>query len=139
MRKVKMFLKRRGMYVEGMRHNAQVALVTETLGLTPDKHWRDWLCEVFEKGLIPEIALQKQRGVSSVVWKQLCKQVYSTYENRCMACGTVEKLSVDHIKPISFYPELGETFSNLQILCRSCNSKKGNRKIVDYRPGAGIA
>jgi len=133
MRKVKMFLKRRDLYINGMKYKVQIKIVADTLGLKIEYPLGIWLCDIFEKGLIPEIALQKQRGVSATVWNQLCKEVYSTYENRCMACGTTEKLSVDHIKPISFYPELGEVFSNLQILCRSCNSKKGNRTIVDYR------
>ena len=43
----------------------------------------------------------------------------------CAACGGVSDLTVDHIKPLAKYPELFMTWDNLQILCRSCNSKKG--------------
>ena len=43
----------------------------------------------------------------------------------CAECGTVENLTVDHILPLS----KGGTddLDNLRLLCRSCNSKKGDR------------
>jgi len=43
----------------------------------------------------------------------------------CAKCSTAENLTVDHIIPIS----KGGTddLDNLRLLCRSCNSKKGDR------------
>lgn len=43
----------------------------------------------------------------------------------CAECGSAERLSVDHVHPVI----LGGThdFDNLQILCRSCNSRKKAR------------
>lgn len=54
------------------------------------------------------------------------------YGNVCMKCGAAEATH-DHIKPIS----LGGAHSldNSQLLCRSCNSAKGNRSDTDYRTG----
>lgn len=48
--------------------------------------------------------------------------------NTCCHCGSSSDLTVDHIVP----ERLGGTLdpSNLQTLCRSCNSKKGIRKPV---------
>lgn len=45
--------------------------------------------------------------------------------NYCQRCGTTEKLSIDHIFPLS----KGGTneFGNLQLLCNKCNSAKGAR------------
>lgn len=42
----------------------------------------------------------------------------------CMECGTFKDLTVDHIRPLS----RGGTNdpSNLQVLCRRCNAKKGS-------------
>ena len=67
------------------------------------------------------------------VWKELKKKVYDTYGKICLCCNSTENISVDHIKPYSRFPELCIEFDNLQPLCRSCNSSKGNKIIVDYR------
>jgi 5-methylcytosine-specific restriction endonuclease McrA len=59
-------------------------------------------------------------------WLALCEK----YDNRCLCCGAQEKLSVDHVIPLS----RGGTnyIDNLQPLCSPCNSSKGT-KIIDYR------
>lgn len=45
--------------------------------------------------------------------------------NKCVTCGTTEKLTIDHIHPRSRGG--GTEDENLQVLCRSCNSSKNNR------------
>ncbi len=59
-------------------------------------------------------------------WEQLKAQ----YGNRCVACGDDGPLTADHVVPLI----LGGTnyITNIQPLCRSCNSSK-NDKIIDYR------
>ena len=57
--------------------------------------------------------------------EDLRNQVWERDGNKCVICGATEKLSIDHIHPWS---KGGKTeFDNLQTLCKSCNSKKGNR------------
>ncbi|MCA1806848.1 MAG: HNH endonuclease [Actinobacteria bacterium] len=51
-----------------------------------------------------------------------------------MSCGSTERLEVDHIRPRSHFPWLELELSNLQILCKPCNSSKSNRHYTDYRP-----
>jgi hypothetical protein len=56
---------------------------------------------------------------------ELKKSVLLKYKFQCAECGEKDgrKLSIDHIKP---YSKGGrEILDNLQVLCRSCNSKKG--------------
>ena len=62
-------------------------------------------------------------------WERISKSVspkiFDSENNSCKKCGNAENLTVDHIVPIS----KGGTNDkdNLQALCGSCNSKKGNR------------
>lgn len=55
----------------------------------------------------------------------LRRAVYERDDNRCVRCGAVDDLTLDHVRPWS----LGgpDTFENLQTLCRRCNSSKGAR------------
>lgn len=43
----------------------------------------------------------------------------------CVQCGATQDLTLDHIRPWSIGGT--DTAENLQILCRSCNSSKGDR------------
>lgn len=67
-------------------------------------------------------------------WRKLRYEVLVSYEKKCMICGNTDKLHVDHIKPMSKFPELKLDFNNLQILCEDCNMGKGNRCDKDFRP-----
>lgn len=60
-------------------------------------------------------------------WIALCNR----YENKCLCCRKKISLEPDHIIPIS----MGGTnwISNIQPLCHSCNTSKGNRRTTDYR------
>lgn len=74
------------------------------------------------------VAIQENGGCfTSHEWKTLCEK----YDNRCLACGIKSFLTIDHIRPVV----LGGTndITNIQPLCKRCNSKKGG-KIIDYRP-----
>jgi 5-methylcytosine-specific restriction endonuclease McrA len=44
---------------------------------------------------------------------------------KCVFCWTEERLSLDHIKPVSKW--WWNEDDNLQVLCVSCNSKKHNK------------
>lgn len=61
-------------------------------------------------------------------WAALCEK----YGNRCLCCGaTGIILTVDHVIPLS---KGGTNWpSNLQPLCKSCNSRK-HARTIDYRP-----
>jgi 5-methylcytosine-specific restriction endonuclease McrA len=80
------------------------------------------------------IARRKANGGSftSEEWARLC----SFYGGRCLACGRVAKLTVDHVVPVSRGGS--DDISNLQPLCGPCNSRKGNRRIIDYRPFSSL-
>lgn len=59
-------------------------------------------------------------------WDALCM----TYGNVCLCCREQKPLHADHVIPVSRGGS--SDISNIQPLCKSCNSKKSTRTI-DYR------
>lgn len=110
----------------------------------PDKHEqakRKWENENYEQhresSQVRGVRYRaKQAGVegnyTAEQWAALCDQ----YGNVCLRCGKAEKLTVDHVVPLS--KGGSNSIDNLQPLCRSCNTAKG-QKTTDYRNGAGRA
>ena len=54
-------------------------------------------------------------------------KIKSYFSNQCVNCRKVEKLTIDHIKPISRGGS-GD-INNIQPLCLMCNLKKGKQEI----------
>jgi len=68
-------------------------------------------------------------------WREAWLRVLAHYGSRCMACGVVDDVHPDHVRPVS---DGGTNHpANLQPLCRACNSRK--RDCTDYRPDHGQA
>ena len=57
-------------------------------------------------------------------------EVFERHGKECLKCGSSYRLSIDHI--ISVKNGGSNKLSNLQPLCKSCNSEKG-AKNIDYR------
>jgi hypothetical protein len=75
------------------------------------------------------------RFYTSPEWIVLRKRVIQENGPTCARCGIAIKrdvdVTVDHKLPRSKHPEKGLDRSNLQVLCRRCNSKKG-AKLLDW-------
>lgn len=69
----------------------------------------------------PKTGYQKERMTPA-----LRKQVFERDAYRCVNCGSHKDLACDHKKPESKGGPT--TLENLQTMCRSCNSRKGNRE-----------
>jgi len=54
------------------------------------------------------------------------QRILARYGHRCAMCGATENLEIDHIKPVSLYPELAFDEDNVQILCHECHRLKSN-------------
>lgn len=67
-------------------------------------------------------------------WRKLRQQAFKIYGKKCHSCGKIEEhLHVNHIKPRSKFPSLAFDITNLQVLCKKCNSEKGNHVFTDFR------
>lgn len=51
-------------------------------------------------------------------------EIYKRDGYRCVACGSANQLTVDHIKPVSVGGS--NEPGNLQTMCHNCNTRKGN-------------
>lgn len=61
------------------------------------------------------------------------KKMYELIMNRdgatCIYCGSAENLALDHIVPIAVNGD--SIASNLAVSCRSCNSSKGGKRLLN--------
>jgi 5-methylcytosine-specific restriction endonuclease McrA len=64
-------------------------------------------------------------------YKILDKEFKKLYSSPCAFCGSTEKITMDHIVPIS--RSGNHSIGNLQPLCRRCNSSKKSRFISEYK------
>lgn len=71
-------------------------------------------------------------------WLSIRYEILLQYGRYCMLCHTKSSrekpVHVDHIKPISKYPDLALNKNNLQVLCGDCNRGKSNVDETDWRP-----
>jgi 5-methylcytosine-specific restriction endonuclease McrA len=69
-------------------------------------------------------------GSKHTVEASVYRKVFERDGYKCLKCGTMERLELDHIVPIT--KGGASVLDNLQVLCRSCNASKFV-KIIDYR------
>lgn len=86
----------------------------------------------------PGAALEFDKAAfyKSIQWRQL-RYLALRNSGGCNCCGAKASdgvyLHIDHIKPISRYPELRLSLDNVQVLCEDCNVGKGSWDETDWR------
>jgi len=73
----------------------------------------------------------KKKLSSGVITADVIEAIFLAYGKKCLACGSRDNIAIDHVVPIT--QGGSNLIDNLQPLCRSCNSSKGNRSSADYR------
>lgn len=66
-------------------------------------------------------------------WRQ---RVFARDGNKCVRCGSSERLECDHIKSFSKHPELRCEVSNGRVLCHECHKKTdtyGGKQLLGRR------
>lgn len=120
----------------GIKNKELINLFLEYTGfeIPENKNKLEYLFEVYESGNYSFLKAHYDRpDIPPHTWRGLKQKVFEMYGKVCLCCNSTKNIAVDHIKPYSKYPELCVDFDNLQPLCSICNSKKGNRIIIDYR------
>lgn len=80
---------------------------------------------IFESCLTSNINKKNRKSLKTN--KNLFQKLLHKYKFTCCFCKEKDekKLTIDHIRPVC--KGGSDDFSNLQILCKSCNSKKGTK------------
>lgn len=78
------------------------------------------------------ISEQKRRSakISRGVFKISKKEILKIISSPCVACGSYDKITMDHIVPLSRGGK--HSIGNLQPLCFSCNASKNNRVMTEW-------
>ncbi len=97
----------------------------------------DWYLDVYDENgtydLETHYRRKREKGRRSYVPAQTERALRQRDHGACVRCGSTVGLTIDHLVPVSY----GGTseLSNLQLLCKSCNGKKGVEDHSRYRPG----
>lgn len=79
-----------------------------------------------------QIRNEPRKFAQAFIGKKKIREFIFKRDKKCLKCGNNTDLTIDHINPIYCGGE--NKLSNLQTLCKSCNSSKGTN-YKDYRNG----
>ena len=74
---------------------------------------------------------RRAKKLSNGVYKISVKFLKKLYSSTCNNCGSTDRITADHIIPISRGGRHSE--GNLQPLCRSCNSRKHAKTMMEWK------
>lgn len=119
---------------EGLKLKMAILILIDYLGLENiNDNLNNWLLESYLSQDIEQLKKCNITFYNSLEWRNLRKLVLNSYQNKCMKCGSINCLHVDHILPRSKFKHLELDFNNMQILCIYCNTAKSNKDFTDYR------
>ncbi len=72
-----------------------------------------------------EVLDYKAEKDTRIISRHIVAAVHKKCQGQCVECGSKTYLELDHIIPLSRGGATSE--ANLQLLCRGCNQRKGNR------------
>lgn len=88
------------------------------------KYCWGWIIHIIYKSMIESNHNRKNR-VQIKWYKEILEKLKHKYNFSCVQCNSKDELTIDHIFPVSKW--WSDDINNLQILCKSCNSRKSNK------------
>jgi hypothetical protein len=85
----------------------------------------------FWKGGVTPINRRIRQSLEYRLWKKAVLE----RDTKCVWCGSVKNLEIDHIKPFSIFPELRFAIDNGRVLCNCCHKTTDTylHKIHSYK------
>jgi 5-methylcytosine-specific restriction endonuclease McrA len=77
------------------------------------------------------VHVRRTRMQNNGLYKVLKRDLKKLYSSACLYCGSTDRITADHIVPISRGGSHG--IGNLAPACWSCNSSKGAKLLVEWR------
>lgn len=101
-------------------------LIWKFESLSPNEKASTWTCEYCGKRVIVRSDVTKgEKYGREAIPRNVRDEVWRRDGGRCIECGTNAKLEYDHIIPVSRGGS--NTARNIQLLCETCNRRKGDR------------
>lgn len=75
--------------------------------------------------------IRRSRKLANGTFKILKKELIKIYNSPCFYCGSFSNITADHIIPVSKGGR--HSVGNLISACKSCNSSKHNKLLVEWR------
>ena len=101
-------------------------------------HWKRIFHKIMKKSSNLRTSLKRRSRDYDTVFKITLEQIreilHKSYGKNCCYCDvtlTVSNIVCDHIHPISHGGD--STPDNLQLICRRCNTRKGNLSDKDFK------
>lgn len=125
----------KGIRRHGFRHKDAMKLMREEYLARPSLSYVETVAECLRMYLRREAPYERafpDGFYATTEWRRLRREVLEHYGEVCMKCGNTREICVDHVLPRRKYPKLELDFSNMQVLCNTCNLVKG-QGTTDYR------
>lgn len=94
------------------------------------KKW--FLANRSHKNFLNKVRIYREKGAGGTIIKKDVDKLFEEFGKMCYYCRISKATSLDHVTPIS----KGGTnnINNLVPACISCNSKKGAKLLIEWKP-----